>query len=92
MITQEKKGILKSWVFVGGEYKLRNECPCEGGYCRSIMIRDGILIAPCHMGSLQAVELENMKCVQTFVPSSSDNLRNVTCLQKVDILVVVFTF
>lgn len=89
VITQEKSGILKSWMFVGGEYKLRNDCPCEGGYCRSIMIRNDILIAPSPRGSLQAVELEDMKCVQTFVPTSSDNLGNVTCLQKVDTLILV---
>lgn len=92
MITQEKKGILKSWICVEGEYKPRNDCPCDGGYCRSILIRNDILIAPSPGGSLQAVELEGMKCVKTFVPSSTDHLGNVMCLQTVGNLLAGFTF
>lgn len=84
MVTQEKSGLVKLWTIQNEtNYEFFKEYQCDGGYCRSILV-DDILILPQTNSTVDAVELKTMNHIRTFKPLQ-EKLGYVMCLQKVEI-------
>ncbi|XP_025831019.1 guanine nucleotide-binding protein subunit beta-like protein 1 [Agrilus planipennis] len=84
LITQEKMGSIKRWAVNESEFILVHEYTCYGGYCRSLLMQNNVLVIPQEQSKLEALSITNMEKVQTFLPENN-NLGNAMCLQKVEL-------
>lgn len=84
VITQEKSGIVKLWNIQNEtNYEFSKEYQCGGGYCRSIVIDDTVIL-PQSNSRLDVIELKTLTLLRTFEPSQ-ENLGYVMSLQKVEL-------
>lgn len=83
IITQEKSGIVKLWSVSNSNYEIMKTYECNGGYCRSILVDDK-LILPQENSTLDVINIEHMEKLKNLSPGI-DRLGNVMCLQQVEI-------
>ncbi|XP_044260612.1 guanine nucleotide-binding protein subunit beta-like protein 1 [Tribolium madens] len=83
IITQEKIGMVKLWTITNSSYQLSKTYSCRGGYCRSILLNDN-LIVPQEDSTLDIIHISTMSKLARLVPHKP-KLGNVMCLQKVEL-------
>ncbi|KAF5286573.1 hypothetical protein FQA39_LY16256 [Lamprigera yunnana] len=83
LITQEKSGLVSLWDMQDKvNYLLLKKYQCNGGYCRSIIIKQ-ILILPHINSALNGINCKTLEKAITFTPSQ-EKLGQVMCLEKVE--------
>ncbi|RZB38599.1 WD40 domain containing protein [Asbolus verrucosus] len=84
IITQEKTGLVKLWTIENNSnYELSRTYTCNGGYCRSILL-DENLIVPQEDSTIDVIDIKTMTKISRLVPHKQ-KLGNVMCLQKVEL-------
>lgn len=71
ILTQEKSGIIKMWSSDTGAYEITDKYECAGGFCKSIVIKD-TLVVPQENGTLDVLDvrtdLKTFKMQKHLVP------------------------
>lgn len=84
LITQEKIGSVKLWSIENNSgYELSKSYTCRGGYCRSILLNDS-LIVPQEDSTLDIIDIKTMSKITALIPHKP-KLGNVMCIQKVEL-------
>lgn len=84
IITQEKSGIVKIWASDTGAYEITETYECAGGFCKSIVIKDSLVI-PQDKGTLDILNIrtdsKTFKMQKHLVPEK-ECFGNLMALEK----------
>lgn len=84
LISQEKCGLLKLWDLKNeNEYILDKKYNCAGGYCRSVLFNNNLIVAQ-EQSTVDVVDIKTLSKIQTF-KTSLEKLGHVMCLQLVEL-------
>lgn len=84
LITQEKCGLLKLWdLNKESEYILDSSYNCAGGYCRSLLFNNKVIVAQ-EKSCVDVVDIRTFEKMQSF-KTSLDKVGHVMCIQCVEI-------
>lgn len=84
IITQEKCGLVKMWASVTGAYEITETYECAGGFCKSIVIKDTLVVHQVN-GTLDILDirtdLRTLKLRKHLVPDK-ESIGNIMALEK----------
>lgn len=80
IITQEKCGIVKMWASVTGAYEITETYECAGGFCKSIVIKDTLVVHQ-ENGTLDILDIRTFKMKKHLVPEK-ECIGNIMALEK----------
>lgn len=84
MITQEKCGVLKLWDLNNeSDYVLDTTYNCAGGYCRSLLFNNKLIVAQ-EKSCVDVLDIKTFEKIQTF-KTSLDKVGHVMCIQCVEL-------
>lgn len=84
LITQEKCGVLKLWDLKNeNEYILDKKYNCAGGYCKSVLFNNNLIVAQEH-STVDVVDIKMLTKIQSY-QSSLEKLGHVMCVQIVEL-------
>lgn len=80
IITQEKSGQIKLWTTDNGHYEVMESYECCGGYCKSIVIND-LIVVPQENSTIDILDIKTLKNLKQLVPDQ-ENLGYLMALEK----------